>query len=113
MFQIFLADREANMKPTTIALVAGRLLGVVGALLVVLALGWPWMTLRLNSRFGRPAELQLTLSGGDITALAAPAAALAPKLSDAIDTLIEAERSASIVLAPFASNWRQCSAPGH
>jgi hypothetical protein len=89
------------MKPTTIALVIGRLLGVIGALLVVLALTWPWMTLKISSSVGRPAELQLSFSGGDMTALAAPTAALAPKLSDAIDTLIEADRSASIALAPL------------
>lgn len=89
------------MKPITIALVAGRLLGVIGALLVVLALTWPWMTLKISSSFGRPAELQLSFSGGDITALAAPTAALAPKLSDAIDTLIESDRSASVALAPI------------
>ena len=89
------------MKPTTMALVAGRLLGIIGALLVVLALTWSWMTLRLSSSLGRPTELQLSFSGGDITALAASTAALGPKLSNAIDTLIESDRSAGIVLAPI------------
>jgi hypothetical protein len=101
MFRIFAVEREATMKPTTLALIAGRLLGMIGALLVVLALTWPWMTLRLSSSVGRPTELQLSFSGSDITALAAPTAALAPKLSDMIDTLIESDRSAGIALAPI------------
>ena len=95
------------MKLTTIALIAGRLLGIAGTLLVLLALTWPWMTLRISGRLGRPVELQLSFSGSDITALAAPTVALAPKLNDAIDVIIESDRSASRGLDPIREQLAQ------
>jgi hypothetical protein len=59
------------MRPIALALILGRLLAICGAALVLLALTWPWMTLRLRGGIGQPQEFLFTFSGSDIIALAA------------------------------------------
>jgi hypothetical protein len=72
------------------ALLIGRLFAVLGAGLLLLALTWPWITLRMDSP-GLPEELRLSLSGGDVVALGAAYAAMTPNLDNLLGQMSQIE----------------------
>jgi hypothetical protein len=84
------------MKPIPFMLIASRLLATVSAIMIVLALTWPWTTLRLSSTDLGPdlgPEMHFSFSGSDLSTMGAVYAALSPKLADLAGRVSKAEPS--------------------
>lgn len=75
------------MQRHVVLLVLGRVMVVLGSVLVMMSLGQPWVSARITTSIDGMDELRLSFDGGELISLAAGGGVVAAKVVEASDTL--------------------------
>jgi hypothetical protein len=77
------------MKSGTVSLLIGRVIAVLGSLLLLWSLTQPWVTLEMSSYTASVPDVRISLSGNEFSTLAASSAAVVALVADTADLLDE------------------------